>query len=337
MKVALSGSYKVTHRKVSGEVAHYEFPNGITETGVSDLVDVYFFGLAKRGTFYLGLIETSDPTNELKADDTLASNSWDNEFEDYAGGRPTWDPDAAGSVSALAFMQNAANPAIFEITRSTTLAGVFLTDGELKGTTGDLLFSHAINEFDVSSGDTLEYTYAVQIRVEPPSPSTTSGGVTIEGAKDMLETYFRSTLQQTWYVGLIDDTGFIGFDRDDTMASAGWQEMTAISSNRPTLTGTSKTFFLDLNTNGTEKVSGIMVIQFNFTAFDITANSESNGFFFVSDAFVGATNGTLFATQKAATDIRIFFGGGSLSSYRHTHHVDEDFNVQISFEILLEQ
>ncbi len=53
--------------------------------------------------------------------------------------------------------------------------------------------------------------------------------VTSAGIADFLNEYFRATTQTTaWYIGLVDNSGFVAFNAADTMAShAGWSEVAA--------------------------------------------------------------------------------------------------------------
>lgn len=120
-------------------------------------------------------------------------------------------------------------------------------------------------------------------------------GVTNGGLDSMNNIYFRGvTPITTWYLGLVDNSGFSTFSPTDTMAShAGWAEGTYISNaNRPAWSPGAS--------------SGQTVVNASPIAFNINANGKTvKGLFLVSDNTISGTAGLLWATAA--------FSGGTQS------------------------
>jgi hypothetical protein len=114
---------------------------------------------------------------------------------------------------------------------------------------------------------------------------------TTAGLNHMLNTEFGGGTQSTtWYMGVINNSGFSGLAAADTMSShAGWTEYTSYSESvRQTWTAASAA-------SGSTSNSSTV----NFT---VNASSTSvYGFFLVSDSTKSGTTGTLFATAALTT------------------------------------
>lgn len=171
------GRFKVEHLRNGKVIGVHEFPNGITNEGKNFLLDVMFHGTSALGTWYLGLIDNAGYT-ALAAGDTYdninqAGNGWD-EFTNYTDDgnadstttRPTWDEGAASGQSITN-----SSPAIFDITGSGTVKGVFLVAGASAQTkadhtagSGHKLWATALftgGDVAVLNGDQLKVTYTV--------------------------------------------------------------------------------------------------------------------------------------------------------------------------------
>lgn len=100
-------------------------------------------------------------------------------------------------------------------------------------------------------------------------------GITNEGKDDNLDVYFSDGTQtagSSWYIGLIDNSGYSALAATDTMAShAGWNEFTSYSeANRvawgpgaaasQSITNASPATF---NINGSGTVKGVFVVTNN--------------------------------------------------------------------------
>lgn len=123
---------------------------------------------------------------------------------------------------------------------------------------------------------------------------------TTEGKNDMLTQYFKgSSYSATWYVGLVDNTGFTSYAAGDTAAKIttstptggtnSWQESTAYSAaNRVTWTG------------GTA-ASGSIDNSGSAASFSINATVTVRGLLLVSTNTKGGTTGKLFGVSDITT------------------------------------
>lgn len=118
------------------------------------------------------------------------------------------------------------------------------------------------------------------------------------GVNSLLDVAFRNQTQiATWYMGLVDNSGFSAFADADTMSShSGWNEFTTYSdANRitwvPDAAATraisNSTTSADFNINGSGTVKGIF----------ITSNNTKSG-----------TTGTLWATAAFASNVAVVNG-----------------------------
>jgi len=118
---------------------------------------------------------------------------------------------------------------------------------------------------------------------------TAENGVTDVGIASLLNIYFRAQTQITaWYIGLVDNAGFVSFASGDTMSShSGWSEVASgnySQSNRVQWSPAA--------------ASGGAVV--NATTCDHSMTNGSaltvKGLFLCSDNTKGGTAGTLFST-----------------------------------------
>lgn len=170
------GHFKVEHWRNGKRINEYVFPNGITNEGKNKLLNVMFHGTTAVATWWLGLVDNSGYT-ALAATDTYddinqVANGWD-EFTSYtdagnggsASTRPQWNEGAASGQSITN-----SSPAVFDLTGSGTVKGVFLVGGDAgsqnKGdhTAGSTLWATALftsGDVVVANGDQLKVTYTV--------------------------------------------------------------------------------------------------------------------------------------------------------------------------------
>ena len=122
-------------------------------------------------------------------------------------------------------------------------------------------------------------------------------GVTDVGINNLLDIEFFTTAKiSTWYLGVIDNSGFTALAAADTMAShAGWTEFqTYNEANRVTwVTGAASSKSI---TNATP------------ASFNITGTATLNGIFAVSENTKGGTTGILWATGSFVTPIPVVNG-----------------------------
>jgi hypothetical protein len=154
------GRFVVEHLDKDGNLkATYEFPNGITDEGLNDILDVEFGGGSQKGTWYIGLIDNSG-FSALDATDTLSSHSGWTEFTSYTeSNRVEWVDDAAASRS-----KTNANTANFSVNATGNVYGIFVSSNNVKttGTTGILWSTAAFSSVvATANGDTLKVTYTV--------------------------------------------------------------------------------------------------------------------------------------------------------------------------------
>jgi len=129
------------------------------------------------------------------------------------------------------------------------------------------------------------------------SQFTIPNGIVDVGLNSILEIYFHSGTQiTTWYLGLIDNSGFSALAAADTMAShAGWTESTAYSNaNRPTWTA---------GTAASRSITNSSTVDFT-----INATATIKGIFVTSNNTKGGTSGTLWATAAFASTVAVSNG-----------------------------
>lgn len=125
-------------------------------------------------------------------------------------------------------------------------------------------------------------------------------GVTVEGVNYILEAAFRAgTVQPLWYLGLIDNAGFVALDEGDTHAShVGWGEYSGVFlSSRP-------------QWNVLTPANGGIVPSSSPSIFQITANGNVRGALVGSRMAVGTGSGAvLYSTGAMSAGMSVSIGG----------------------------
>ena len=119
---------------------------------------------------------------------------------------------------------------------------------------------------------------------------------------DVLAVYLGAGTQKTtWYLGLIDNSGFASLSNADTAAShPGWTENTAYSGGvRPTWTPGA--------------AAGQAITNPTATTFPMTGTGTIKGAFLISDSTLGGTAGLMFATGSFLSN-RLVVSGQSLKA-----------------------
>jgi hypothetical protein len=131
--------------------------NGVTTSGLNDLLGVAFRGQSQHSDWYFGLIDgASTPT--LSAADTMSSHTgWSENTAYDESSRQDWNPVQSGDGKIV----NTVYPT-FTINLTATIAGAFITSSNAKaGTSGTLwatgLFANG--NAALESGDILKTYY----------------------------------------------------------------------------------------------------------------------------------------------------------------------------------
>lgn len=155
----LGGKFQMEHRDSQGNLKGvYDFPNGIVDEGLTDLLDVYFHVGSGTATWYIGIIDNSGFSALADADVMNSHAGW-NEFTTYTEAtRVAWAEDAPAARSITNTTSSD-----FAITGSGTLKGIFIVSNSTKsGTTGILWATAAFaSTVAVVNGDSLKITYTV--------------------------------------------------------------------------------------------------------------------------------------------------------------------------------
>ena len=107
------------------------------------------------------------------------------------------------------------------------------------------------------------------------------------GLNSLLDVYLRNQTQiATWYLGLVDNTGFSAYSASDTMSShAGWSESVAYSNSTRVAWSPSAASAGSISNSSTSD-------------FTINASATIKGVFLTSGSAKSGTTGTLFATAN---------------------------------------
>lgn len=117
-------------------------------------------------------------------------------------------------------------------------------------------------------------------------------GIVDVGLNKILDDMFDGGIQSTtWYIGLVDNSGFSAFANADTMAShAGWSESTAYTETaRPEWTA---------GTPSSRSITNASTVDFS-----INASVTLKGIFIVDNATKSGTAGTLWSTAAFASNV----------------------------------
>jgi len=115
--------------------------------------------------------------------------------------------------------------------------------------------------------------------------SLAKNGVTTPGLNHILDVEFHGSAQSTtWYISLIDSSGYTGLDPTDTMGShAGWAECTAYDeATRPEWTEGA--------------AAGGVITNATRVNFTMNATKTVKGAFLVDNSTRGGSTGNLFCT-----------------------------------------
>ena len=118
-----------------------------------------------------------------------------------------------------------------------------------------------------------------------------------EGIEYLLDAAFNGGSQtSTWYMGLVDDSGFSTFSNADTMSShSGWTESADYSeSNRPEWTA---------GAAATRAVTNSSTVDFS-----MNATATIHGIFVTSDNTKSGTSGTLWSTAAFSSNASVTNG-----------------------------
>lgn len=132
--------------------------NGITNIGKDHILDIMFNSATQITSWFVGIIDNAS-FSVLAAADTMASHAGWIEFVTYSQStRVSWGSGASSGQSVTN-----ASPAVFDITGSATLNGIFLNSNSTKsGTTGTLWMTGSFSStVPVTSGDQLKSTYTI--------------------------------------------------------------------------------------------------------------------------------------------------------------------------------
>lgn len=172
----LKGRFIVEHEREGQTLQTLEFDNAITVEGKNHILSAEFASGPQLGAWYIGLVSNVGYT-ALSSADTYANinqsgNGWD-EFAGYTDAnnsastttRPLW-PSLSVSGGSIT---NPTTKAIYDITSSATLKGLFVCGGvnaQLKSNnaSGNTLWSSALfnsGDLPVNTGDQLKVTYTL--------------------------------------------------------------------------------------------------------------------------------------------------------------------------------
>jgi hypothetical protein len=141
--------------------------NLVVNVGLQDMNDKYFEGVSYTAAWYIGLITGPAASTTFAATDTMASHGGWGENTGYSNA--TRPAAVFGTATALdpSTLDNSASPASFSINATSTIAGAFLVNNNVKGGTTGILFSEsdftAPGDRSVVSGDTLNVTYTFSL------------------------------------------------------------------------------------------------------------------------------------------------------------------------------
>ena len=133
------------------------------------------------------------------------------------------------------------------------------------------------------------------------------------GKANILSVYLGAGTQTTtWYMGLVDNTGYTAYNAADTMSShAGWSESVAYSnSTRPTVT-----FGTATASGGGAGSAGTGSIVSTAVTFTINASATILGAFLTTDSAKSGTTGTLYSAGSFASSRAVISGDSLLVTY----------------------
>lgn len=158
----LEGRYKIEHYRDGRLLETIEGKNLIVTAGKNYMLGVAFKDVTQIAStsWYVGLVDNASFL-AYAASDVMSSHSGWIENVGYSGGtRVLWTPGSPSSASITN-----ASPAVFNITATSTIKGIFLTSGSAQsGTTGTLWNAVSFtSNLSVTSGDQIKVTYTVSL------------------------------------------------------------------------------------------------------------------------------------------------------------------------------
>ena len=155
--IKIGGVFVVEHWRKGKLLKKHTAPNGVTNEGLSHILDVQFRNQSQSSLWYFGLVDGASPPT-FAAADTMASHAGCTENEDYSDGvRQLWTP----VVESVGVVVNTAYPT-FSIDATATIAGAFITNSDIVGGSSGTLWATALfsnGNAAVESGDTLKTYY----------------------------------------------------------------------------------------------------------------------------------------------------------------------------------
>ena len=133
------------------------------------------------------------------------------------------------------------------------------------------------------------------------------------GKANILSVYLGAGTQTTtWYMGLVDNTGYTAYNAADTMSShTGWSESVAYSnSTRPTVT-----FGTATASGGGAGSAGTGSIVSTAVTFTINASATILGAFLTTNNTKSGTTGTLYSAGSFAASRAVIAGDSLLVTY----------------------
>lgn len=152
------GKFKIEHFRGGVKIGEYALPNGIKDVGLTHMLETEFHAGTPITSWFIGIIDNASWSAEA-AGDTMASHSGWIEFITFSQStRVAWGMDAASARSI-----SNSTAAVFDITGTATLKGIFVTSGSAKSGTSGTLWSTAdfASTVGVVNGDQLKVTYTV--------------------------------------------------------------------------------------------------------------------------------------------------------------------------------
>ena len=134
-------------------------PNGVTDVGINNNLDVAFDAATQITAWSLGLVDNAGFT-AFAAGDTMASHTGWTEFTSYAEATRVLIVFEAAAAKAVS---NSVTSADFNINAAGVLQGVFVASNNVKGgTTGTLWATAAFaSTITVANTDLIKITYTV--------------------------------------------------------------------------------------------------------------------------------------------------------------------------------
>lgn len=156
--VGVGGRFHFEAYDADGKLAwSAEIPNGVKNTALNDVLNVYLRNGTPKAAWYMSLIDNSGFT-ALAAADTISSHAGWSEATGYSSStRPAWSP---GAASGQAVVNGTAVD--FAMTGTATIKGAFIVSESTKGGTTGLLYCTAAfieGNQAVQNGYTLKVTY----------------------------------------------------------------------------------------------------------------------------------------------------------------------------------